>query len=135
MLNRQTPEITRDIGLLVFRTVFGGLMLIQHGYPKLTNFSDKAGSFPDPLGVGTELSLALAVSAEFFCALLVIIGLATRVAAIPLIFTMAIAAFYIHGADPLGDKEMALLYGTAFLTLFLSGPGRLSLDGVFFGRD
>jgi len=135
MLNRETPEVTRDIGLLVFRVVFGGLMLLQHGYPKLTGFSAKAGSFPDPIGMGSELSLSLAVSAEFFCAALVIVGLATRIAAIPLIITMAVAVFYIHGADPLADKEMALLYGTAFLTLFLSGPGRLSLDAVFFRRN
>jgi putative oxidoreductase len=135
MLNRETPEVTRDIGLLVFRVVFGGLMLIQHGYSKLTGFSEKAAAFPDPIGVGSEVSLAMAVSAEFFCAALVVVGLATRIAAIPLIITMAVAAFYIHGADPLADKELALLYGTAFLTLFLSGPGRLSLDRVFFGRN
>lgn len=135
MLNRETPEVTRDIGLLVCRVVFGGLMLLQHGYSKLTGFSEKAGSFPDPIGVGSEMSLAMAVSAEFFCAALVVVGLATRIAAIPLIITMAVAAFYIHGADPLADKELALLYGTAFLTLLLSGPGRLSLDRVFFRRN
>ena len=48
-----------QISLLVLRLYFGGMMLFAHGWPKLMSFSQKAAVFPDPLGVGSELSLVL----------------------------------------------------------------------------
>lgn len=137
MLTPEFRETTRDLGLLFFRIVIGGLMIVGHGYPKWANFAEKAEVFADPLGVGEAMSLWLAVGAEFFCAALVVIGLATRIACVPLIITMAVAAFIVHGGDPLGDKEMALVYGSSFVLLMLTGPGRLSIDGIisFLRRD
>ena len=42
---------------------------------------------------------------------------------------MGVAAFIVHGADPLAKKEMALLYFIAFVAIFLAGPGKFSIDG------
>ena len=123
-------KVAAAIGLLVLRIGFGGLMAFQHGWSKLTGFSAMAESFPDPLGVGHMASLALVVGAEFFCALLLVAGLLTRVAAIPLIINMAVAVFMIHGADPLEKKELALLYLIPYVTIFLCGPGAISIDGL-----
>ena len=117
----------RDIGLLVLRLAFGGMML-THGVPKLLAFSEKADSFPDPIGVGSALALTLAVFAEVVCAGLVIVGAFTRLAVIPLMVTMAVAAFIVHGSDPLERKELALLYLAAFLVIGLLGAGRHSVD-------
>lgn len=102
-------------------------MLIFHGYPKLINFSAYATSFPDPLGVGSATSLALVIFAEFFCSILIILGAATRLACIPLIFTMMIAFFVIHGSDPFSVKELAFLYLLTFIAIFISGSGSFSL--------
>ena len=137
MLNEEIRENSRDIGLLFFRIMIGGLMIVGHGYGKLMDATGEAPKFADPLGLGEGVSLWLAVGAEFFCGLLVIVGLATRLACVPLVITMVVAAFIVHGADPLGDKEMALVYGSSFVLLMLTGPGRLSLDGVisFLRRD
>ncbi len=137
MLSKEMRASARDVGLLIFRVCVGGLMIVGHGYPKWASYGEKAGGFADPFGLGAEMSLALAVSAEFFCAMLVVVGLATRLAALPLVITMATAAFIAHAGDPFADKEMALLYGTCFLTLVLTGPGRLSLDALidFWRRD
>ena len=77
----------------------GGLMPV-HGVPKLVGFSNMADKFPDPLGMGSQLSLISAVGAEVGCALLLIVGLGTRLAAIPLAFTMFVALFMVHGSDP-----------------------------------
>jgi putative oxidoreductase len=122
-----------SMGLLLFRLAFGGFMLIGHGWPKLAAFSSKADSFPDPLGIGPELSMAGAVFCEAACSALVLLGLATRAAVLPLMFTMAVAAFAIHGGGPLflpaeGAKEPALLYLFAFALLLFTGPGRYSVD-------
>jgi len=107
-------------------------MLFGHGWGKLVTFGDRMDSFPDPLGVGSAVSLGLAVFAEVVCAFLVSIGLLTRAALIPLIITMLVAAFIIHGPDPLfgsgRTKEMALLFLAGYLSIFVAGPGKFSLD-------
>lgn len=111
-------------GVSFLRISIAALMLFGHGLPKLQNFSQIAGQFPDPLGVGSAASLGLVVFAEFFCALLVMLGVGTRLAAIPLIITMGMAFFVIHGADPFAAKELALIYFLAFIGIFLTGTGQ-----------
>jgi putative oxidoreductase len=118
------------IGLLLLRVCFGGLLAYQHGWAKFSGFSAMAESFPDPLGVGHKISLGLVVGAEFFCALLLIPGLLTRLAVIPLIINMGVAFFVFHSADPLEKKELALLYLIPFVAIFFCGPGPISIDGL-----
>lgn len=117
----------RDYALLITRLVFGGLML-THGWPKLMKIINSDWGFADPLGIGAAPSLILAVFAEFFCALAIVLGWKTRLFSIPLIFTMLVAALIIHGSDPLADKEMAILYLGGFAVLAFMGGGRLSID-------
>lgn len=121
-----------DIALLLLRLIFGGNMLLNHGLGKVEKiWNGELSAFADPLGMGTELSLILAAFAEALCALLVTLGLYTRLATIPLIITMTVAAFVIHWSDPLQTKETGLLYLAAFTAIFLTGPGRYSLDEQF----
>jgi len=122
-----------NTALLLLRIVAGAFML-THGLPKLTNLLAGASKFGDPLGLGTELSLALTVFAEFVCAILLILGLATRLATIPLIITMAVAAFIVHGDDPFGKKEIAFLYLAVYIVLLITGPGKYSLDNSLGGK-
>src|SRR5688572_1522503 len=117
-----------DIGLLILRLGFGGMMLFGHGMGKLLGFSEKLGQFPDPIGLGSNVSLVLAVFAEAVCSVFVMMGLATRLACIPLIITMAVAVLFIHAQDPWMKKELALAYLIPFLTLMLTGAGRFSID-------
>jgi putative oxidoreductase len=74
-------------------------------------------------------SLVSAIGSEVGCAALLVIGLGTRLAALPLAFTMGVAAFVVHGADPWAKKELAVLYGAVFLVFFFTGSGRFSVDG------
>ncbi len=117
-----------SIGLFILRLAAGGMMLAGHGWSKLAGFSDKASRFPDPLGIGNELSLAATVGTEVFCAAALIAGIATRWVCAPLLFTMGVAVLVVHGSDPFAKKELALLYGVTFLTILFTGPGRLSID-------
>lgn len=123
-----------DAGLLVMRLAIGGFMAFGHGWGKLVGFAEKSATFPDPLHLGSSaVSLALVVFAEVACSLLLVAGLFTRLAAIPLAFTMMVAAFVIHGSDPFATKEKALLFLIAYLMLLLTGPGRWSLDHLLVG--
>lgn len=97
--SRRPPLTPQDFGLLALRLYAGGTMCLMHGWGKLTSFPDKADSFPDPFGFGSPVSLGLAVFAEVVCAALVVAGAFTRLAVVPLIVTMAVAGFVIHGAD------------------------------------
>lgn len=116
-----------DMALLLLR-VGSALMIATHGWAKIANFSDYLNSFADPIGLGPALSLQLTIFAEFFCAILVALGLLTRLATIPLIIAMATIVLLVHGADPFADKELSLMYLVAFLVLFITGPGKYSLD-------
>lgn len=122
------------IGLLILRVGFGCLMLVGHGWAKLSGFSDKVDTFPDPIGVGSQLGLVLAIFAEFGCSILLILGLATRIAAIPLAATMGVALFLVHAADPWQTKELAAVYLTVYISLILTGPGPISLDHLIWKR-
>lgn len=117
-----------DIGLLLLRVAFGGVMLVAHGWPKLIGFTDKMNAFPDPIGFGSPISLALCVFAEVVCSILLILGFKTRLALPPLIITMLIAFFVIHAADPFGQKELAFMYLLAYIGLLFTGAGKYSLD-------
>jgi len=120
-------------GLVVLRVSVGLMMAFGHGWGKLTGFSERAAQFADPYGLGSTLTLALAVWAEFICSIALAMGLLTRVALIPLIITMLTAVLIIHADDPWARKEMALMYLIPFITIMITGPGRYSLDG-WFGR-
>lgn len=127
-LDARRQQTGLDAGLLVMRVAAGAMMAFGHGWGKLVTYSERAATFPDPLGVSSPVSLALVVFAEFFCALLVALGAATRFAAIPLVINMFVAAFVIHGDDPWRRQEFAVLYLIPFLTLIFTGAGRFSID-------
>ncbi len=118
---------TYHFGLLLLRVGFSALML-THGIPKLMNLIQGNLDFGDPIGIGTTLSLILTVIGEAICPILIIIGFKTRLAAIPTIITMAVAAFIVHGADPIGTKEKALLYLFAFIVIALVGGGKYAVS-------
>ncbi|TVQ80462.1 MAG: DoxX family protein [Bradymonadales bacterium] len=121
-------SLLQDIGILVLRVWLGGTMLFAHGWGKLANFGERSQSFPDPLGfLGSGLSLSLAVFAEVFCAILVILGVLTRLASIPLVITMMVAFFIFHADDPFGRKELAFLFMGGFIALALTGGGRFAI--------
>ena len=122
-----------SIGLLVLRAGAGGLMM-THGWAKLSSFSSMRTMFGDPIGLGVETSLVLTIFAELVCAGLVVLGLATRLAAIPLIIAMAVAGFVVHAADSLQKKELAFLYLAIFVALAFTGAGRYSLDALIARR-
>lgn len=119
-----------DLGLLLLRISAGGFM-ITHGWAKVTNYAAYSTQFADPIGLGQQMSLNLAIFAEVGCAMLLVIGLFSRLALIPLMVTMSVAAFVAHAADPFQKKELALLYLVMYVVLFLMGPGKYSAQQMF----
>lgn len=75
-------------------------ILMQAGYNKLSHFSDTVEWFANPdWGLGLPMPAvlaALAAGTELFGAIFLLLGLATRLVAIPMIFTMVVAAVTVH---------------------------------------
>lgn len=123
-----TREEYLDLLILLLRIAIAALM-ITHGLPKLSKLLEGGEiQFGDPIGLGPTFSLILVVFAEFFCSILIGIGLGTRLASIPLLITMFVAAFITHGPDPFQRKEMALLYLLFYIALLIIGSRKYSLD-------
>ena len=125
-----------NCAILLLRIALGVQMLLGHGWGKLMSFSEKAATFPDPLGVGHSTSMALAIFGEVVCMALLVAGVFTRLAALGGAVTMAVAFFLVHGGKLRGDGngEMAFLYLVGFVAIFIAGPGCLSLDAKLGGR-
>jgi putative oxidoreductase len=125
----------RDVGLLVLRAGIGLSMAIAHGWSKMAagpeGWARLGGAMDSVFGIGflpTFWGFAAAF-AEFGCALLIVVGLLTRPAALILVFNMFVAAMtHILGE---GSPAHALEFMVVFLTIFLIGPGKYSLDDAF----
>jgi putative oxidoreductase len=131
LLTSTTHSDQVSLAILILRIGFS-FFLVHHGYDKLKEFLAGNHDFPDPLKVTPIVSHGLTVFAEFFCSILLIFGLFTRPALIFLIGCMAIIAFVLQWNDPLGDKEHAILYLITYISLFITGAGKYSLDARFF---
>ncbi|MGB3079935.1 MAG: DoxX family protein [Saprospiraceae bacterium] len=122
-----------DLGLFILRAG-AGLLLVPHGFQKLTSFGEKSSEFYNFLHLGGPVSMALTIFSELVCSILLILGLGTRLIIFPLILTMVIIVFVINGDSSLGDKESGLLYLIPFVVILFTGPGRISLDQLFFRK-
>ena len=128
----QRPCCTDDYGpvvnwlLLVMRIVVTVFML-THGIPKLVQLFMGDFNFPDPIGLGPELSLSLAVFAEFYCSLFILVGYRSRFFVIPLIILMLVALLIIHGSEPVFDHFNILLYLLFYILILQMGGGKYSL--------
>lgn len=115
--------------LLVTRIIFG-LLFLSHGYAKLMSFESLADVYADPLGLGSTLSLWLTVFAEVLCSFALIFGILQRLVLIPMIITMAVAFFIVHGNDVFAIKELSFIYMIVFILLYIAGPGHYSFDAI-----
>ena len=129
LFTRHYPSPCFSGFLLGMRLLFG-ILFLMHGFEKLTNYEALSAVFPDPLGIGKEVSLWLVIFAEFFCSLAFIAGLFFRLAIVPMIFAMGIAFFVTHESS-LAQGELAFVYLAVFVMLATIGPGIYSLDRLF----
>ncbi len=124
------PQSFRGKGvsfLILCLRVFFGVLFFTHGIDKMANFNELSETFPNILGFGSYMSLMLSIFCEFCCSLFLITGLLVRLTVIPMIISMAVAFFDVHdGLFPQG--ELALIYLVMFVILYITGPGRFSVD-------
>lgn len=129
LISSKYKEPGISIALLLLRLVAGSAMLVSHGLKKITAFNTiLEKGFADPLHIGTKASLSLTIFAEVFCAVLIIAGLFTRLATIPLITAMSVALFIAHNGEVFGQGELSALFLAIFFAILIAGPGKYSAD-------
>lgn len=121
-----------NLGLLLLRLA-SGLLMMQYGWEKFSRYNEYVADFPDPLGVSNAVSLGLTIFAELVCPTFIVLGLWTRLAIIPLVVQLVIVIVIVHHGDPLTEREHALSFLVPYLTLFLAGPGRYTIDHYLKG--
>lgn len=132
IINPWANDTVRDFLLLFLRIAVGSLLL-SHGYPKLVKLmSGQPVEFASVMGMSQQSSMALAMFAEFICAIMVMIGLFTRLAALPIIITMLVIVFHIHGEGTLSQKELPYMYLITYTFIFFSGAGKHSFDNIIY---
>lgn len=117
---------------VLFMRIFVGAMMLTHGIGKLQNYNAIVNSFPDPFGIGSAVSFTLITLAEVGCSVLIIMGLLTRLATLPLIFGMFVATFLAFPDKTFAEGELSFVYMGIYVMLFISGGGRYALDALFF---
>lgn len=134
-------NLKSDLGLLIARVGTGLSLLLFHGYGKISGGPEtweRIGGNMENLGI-TFLPVFwgfMAAVSEFFCALLLVLGLFFRPAAALLAFTMFVAAVRHLSLPPesagAGWKgaSHALELLAVFTALLILGPGRLALSRV-----
>ena len=122
------------LGLLLLRIGASALMIYLHGWPKLVTFPEGRNKFPELIGLGSETGLVLAIFAEIICSMLLIFGLYTRLAVIPLAFTMIVAAFVVNADAAFIVKEKGMLYLTVYLFFLVVGAGKYSIDHLLYQK-
>lgn len=119
--------VSPHVAILLLR-IGAAALIMTHGIPKLLRMLDGNFDFGDPLGIGSTTSLLLVTFAEAICAFFVLLGLWTRAALIPLVINMTVIFFVAHAGDSFGAKELPIFFLITFIALFLTGPGKYSLD-------
>ena len=121
-------NLLTNVGLLFLRGMTS-ILMITHGVSKVEMLlSGNAHLFPNPIGLGSTLSLILVIGAELFCSIAILIGFKSRLFALPLIFDMIIAAFVAHAGSSFQQKELAIIYLVIYISIALLGGGEFSLD-------
>ena len=132
IINPWANDRVKDFLLLFLRLAVGALLISQHGYPKLLKLmSGEPIQFAAVMGMSEKTSFILAMFAEFICAILVMLGVFTRLAAIPIIITFLVIVFHVKGGNPVSDRELPMLYLIFYTYIFFSGAGKHSFDNIF----
>jgi len=125
---------SQDVGLLALRVVGVSPLLIRHGFEKVFTFSAMAARFPNPLHIGPVPTLVFAMLSDAICSSLLILGLATRWAALVCFISIFAAWAFVHHFQFFGKGgdhgELIVLYLAIMLCLLLGGGGRYSVDGL-----
>lgn len=122
----------------LFMRLFVGIMFMQFGIRHLVNYNELITTFPTVLGMSHAAALNIMIIIELLCSMMIILGIFTRLAVIPPMFSMIAAEYYIlhdmlpnlpvYGLDSTDPGYLPIMFIGIYLFILLAGPGKISLD-------
>jgi putative oxidoreductase len=122
-----------NTALLLLRIGIGGMMMM-HGYPKLSGGVAKWGKLGGAMdAIGIKIFPVLwgfmAAITESIGGLFFVLGLFFRPTSFFLLFTMVVAtAMHLKDGETIMDASHSIELAVVFLSMFIIGPGRYSVD-------
>ena len=114
--------------------IMAGLTLMLHGLPKITDIPGVQNFFPN-IGLPPELAIPVALL-EVIGGLAILFGILTRIASGLFIIEM-IGAVVVAKLSKgfVGGYELELLIMAICISLFITGPGRISIEYEVLKRE
>jgi putative oxidoreductase len=129
ILNLDMIAKSIDLGLLALRLVISFTMLGKHALHKISDFSAMKDIFPDPLHIGSTMSLISAIVVENVFSVLLILGIYARFAAFALFMNLLVIwALVYHFSIATDHHEFVVFYLVGYFALTFTGAGKYSLD-------
>jgi putative oxidoreductase len=133
----ETLERAQWLALLLGRLAVG-LLFVSTGWGKVHNL-DRVTHFFQELGIPAPGFHAVLVGySELVCGALLVIGLASRLATVPLIISMVVAILTAKRADLHGLFDLVgfdeFTYLVVLVMIAILGPGAVSLDAPIARR-
>jgi len=121
-------------GLGIVRIIVG-LFLVYHGselfYPETMKVYLTWEQFKTPSG---PFMIYLGKTVELVVGLLILAGLFTRLASLLIVVTMLYISFFVGNGKIWYDDQLPFLFVLLTLIFFFAGPGKWSLDQIFFNK-
>jgi putative oxidoreductase len=114
--------------MLFFRVIVSVQLIVVHGLKKIGVSVAEAELIPNPLHLPEKINQYFAISSNLVFPILIILGLLTRLAILPVLAVTLTGYFIVHWSDPLLTKDIPFMYSLIFLLLFFLGPGKYSID-------
>lgn len=127
LLSTAYTETSLNIAMFLLRAGLG-VLLLPHGFEKLVHFNEMKSKFFNLLGMGSTVSLILVIFAELVCAILLILGLLSRGAALVIFFQFCVIVWKVNQFGIFGKGEDDFLFLLISFVLVLVGPGKFSID-------
>ncbi|MBD5188749.1 MAG: DoxX family protein [Bacteroidales bacterium] len=132
---RTTGYSYTNMGRLFLR-LFVGIMMMQFGVRQLMNFDQTVGSFPDFLGIPSDIGLILMIIIEIGCSFFIMCGFLTRLMSLFPLLAMTCAEAYLLSSDTTSsymltwDKlgYLPVMFIGIYFFIILVGPGKISVD-------
>src|SRR5574343_134352 len=119
-----------DLGLLLLRLGGAYLLLMVHGLPKLQHYAGELAQIDDPLHLGRQLTLWLALLAEVLCPLAIALGVYPRLACVPVLVLLLVSMLAVHPDWTLAEGQFGWLLLVIFASIGVAGGGRYQLTGL-----
>lgn len=128
-------SVWNNRAVFLFRFLVSAELIVVHGLKKIGVGIAQAEVVPNPLGLPEAVNQIFATGANLICPLFIILGLFTRLAAIPIAAVTLTGYFVVHGNDPLPERDIPFMFSVAFLFIMAVGGGRYSLDHKIFNKS